>query len=136
MNFELSSSDRGPLRIVVSLKTSTLAVQVRGLPNEPDVIVMLVPADPYQTLRLSCTYNALTGSQTTFRFVPPGKYRVFVADEEFGGDIAVYAPRFPDFLKDHSTPVEVAEEGDAKAIATYVGAETIKQAVQKASPIR
>jgi hypothetical protein len=135
--FELSSSDRGPLRIVVSLKTSTLAVDARGLPVASGIlVVLLVPADPYLTLRLSCTYNRLTGSQTTFRFVPLGKYRVFLADEKFQSDIAAYAPRFPDFLKNYSTPVEVSEEGEAKATATYVDGETITQAVRNAGPIR
>jgi hypothetical protein len=78
----------------------------------------------------------LTGPQTTFRFVSPGKYRVFIADEQFQNDIAVYAPRFPDFLKDHSTPVEVPEEGEAEAAAKYVNGETTRQAVQNAGPIR
>jgi len=32
--FDLSSSDSGPLRIVVSLKTSVLSVKTRGLSNE------------------------------------------------------------------------------------------------------
>jgi hypothetical protein len=134
--FELSSTDRGPLRVVVSLKTSTLAVNARGMPNASGrVFVVLAPSDPYLTLRLSCISNALTGMQTIFRFIPPGKYRLFVADERFLSDIAAFAPRFPDFLIDHSTPVEVSEEGEANATATYVDGETIKQAVQKAGPI-
>jgi hypothetical protein len=135
--FELSSSDGGPLRIVVSLKTSILSVKVRGLPNESgSVIVLLAPADPYLTLRESCISNALTEPQTTIRFVPPGKYRLFIADSQFQSDIAAYAPRFRDFLKDHSTQVEVSEEGETKATATYVDGETIKQAVREVGPIR
>jgi hypothetical protein len=135
--FELSSSDRGPLRIVVSLKTSILSVKARGLPNESgSVIVLLAPADPYLTLRESCISNALTAPQTTFRFVPPGKYRLFIVDSQFQGDIAAYAPRFHDFLKNHSTQVEVSEEGETKATATYVGGETIKHAVREVDPIR
>jgi len=78
----------------------------------------------------------LTEPQTTFRFVPPGEYRLFIIDSQFQNDIAEYAPRFRDFLKDHSTQVEVSEEGETKATATYVDGETIKQAVREVGPIR
>lgn len=135
--FELSSSDRGPIRIVVSLKSSILSVETRGLPNESgSVIALLAPADPYLTLRESCISNPLTAPQTTFRFVPPGEYRLFIVDSQFQSDVAAYAPRFRDFLKDHSTQVEVSAEGEAKATATYVDGETIKQAVREIGPIR
>jgi hypothetical protein len=129
--FELSSSDSGPIRIVVSLKTSVLSVRTVGVSGKNNsVVVLLAPADPYLTLRESCISNALIGPQSTFQFVPPGKYRIFVIDSKLQSDIAAYAPKFPDFLKDRSTLVEISE-GSMKATATYVDPETIKQAVQK-----
>jgi hypothetical protein len=67
--------------------------------------------------------------------VPPGRYRIFIVDSQFQSDVAAYAPRFPDFLKDKATPVEVTEEGETEATATYVDGETIKQAVRQAGPI-
>jgi hypothetical protein len=112
--FDLSSSRSGPIRIVVSLKTS----------------VLLAPADLHLTLRESCISNALNGRETTFQFVPPGKYRIFVVDSALQNDIAVYAPRYPEFLKDRSTVVEIPQDG-TKATATYIDPETIKLAVRK-----
>lgn len=135
--FELNPSDVGPLRIIASLKTSKVSVMVRGLPSQRSgAIALMSPADPYLTLRESCISNALTEPRTTFTFVPLGKYRIFIVDEEFQSDVAAYAPRFPDFLKDHATPVEASEEGETEVTATYVDGETIKQAVRKAGPIR
>ena len=134
--FELDSSDAGPLRIVVSLKTSVVSVKVLGVPiRRGDFVALLAPADPYLTLRESCSSNTLTELQTTFRWVPPGKYRILVVDAQFQSDVSAYAPRFPDFLKDQATAVEVSEEGETEATARYVDGETIKQAVRRAGPI-
>ena len=134
--FKLDSSDVRPLRIIVSLKTSIVSVKVRGFPSQRGgVVALLAPADSYLTLRLSCSSNTLTEPQTTFRWVPPGKYRIFIVASRFQSDVAAYAPRFPDFLKDQATPVEVRDEGETEATATYVDGETIKQAVRQAGPI-
>jgi hypothetical protein len=134
--FELDSSDAGPFRIVVSLKTSVVFVKVLGVPSRRgDVVALLAPADPYLTLRESCSYNTLAEPQTTFRWVTPGKYRIFIVDAQFQSDVSAYAPRFPDFLKDQATAVEVREEGETEATARYVDGETIKQAVRRAGPI-
>jgi hypothetical protein len=133
--FELNSTDEGSLRIIVSLKSSILLVEALGLPKVGSFIVLLVPADPYLSLRESCFSNALTDPRTKFSYVPPGKYRLFLADSKYGSDLAGYAPRFPEFLKDHSTQVEVAEEGETKATVTYVDGETIEEAIREAGPI-
>jgi hypothetical protein len=50
------------------------------------------------------------------------------------GKAAAYAPRFPDFLKNRATTVEVLDEGEAKATATYVDGETVQQAIRQAGP--
>jgi hypothetical protein len=67
--------------------------------------------------------------------VPPGEYRIFIVDSQVQSDVAAYAVRFPDFLKDQATPVEVREEGETEATAWYVDGETVKHAVQQAGPI-
>jgi len=129
--FRLDSSDAGPLQIVVSLKTSIVSVKVRGFPSQRgDIVAMLTPADPYLTLRESCSFNTLAEPRTTFRWVPPGKYRIFIVDSQFQSDVAAYAPNFPDFLKDQATPVEVREEGETEATARYVDGETVKLALR------
>ena len=134
--FGLDSSDAGPLKIVVSLKTSIVSVKVRGFPSQRgDIVALLAPADPYLTLRESCYSNTLAEPRTTFQWVPPGKYRIFIVDSLFQSVVAVYAPRFPDFLKDQATPVEVREEGETEATASYVDGETVKLALRQAGSI-
>jgi len=136
--FDLNSSDGGSLRIVVSEKTTKVSVTVRGLPSQraAGAIALMSPADPYLTLRLSCISNALTEPRTTFMFVPLGRYRILIIDKEFQGDVSAYAPRFPDFLKDHATQLEASEDGETEVTATYVDGESIKRAIQEAGPIR
>jgi len=51
------------------------------------------------------------------------------------GKVAAYAPRFPYFLKNHAMTVEVLDEGDAKATATYVDGKAVQQAIQQAGPL-
>lgn len=131
--FELNSSSPSTLRIVVSMKTSVLSVKVRGLPsNHSGVDVLLVPADPYLTLRLSCFLNALTAPETTFRFVPLGKYRILAVDARYQSNVAAYAPRFPDFLKNQATPVDIVDGSETNATAVFVDDKTVLQAIRQA----
>src|SRR6516165_3023296 len=71
----------------------------------------------------------------TFRWVPPGKYRIFIVDSQFRSDVAACAPRFADFLKDQATPVEVREEGETEATGRYVDGETVKLALRQGGSI-
>jgi hypothetical protein len=135
--FDLSASDVHPLRIVVSMKTATLSVQTNTLPNgQTNIVVLLAPADSYLTLHESCLSNRLTDSQIKFLFLTPGKYRIFVVDSQMESDVAAYAPRFPDFLKDSATPVEVSEEGETTASAAYLDSDIVKEAIRRAGPLR
>jgi hypothetical protein len=51
---------------------------------------------------------------------PPVNPDLHNRNDSFQSDVAAYAPRFPDFLKNRATPVEVSEQGETKATATYV----------------
>lgn len=134
--FRLVTGGGPPLRIVVSLKTSDLFVKVQGLPAEgSDATALLAPADPYLTLRVSCYSLALNGAETVFRHLPPGRYRVFIVNSRFQSKVAAYAPRFPDFLKNRATPVEVLSEGEAEATAEYIEGNTIQKAIRQTGPI-
>jgi hypothetical protein len=133
--FELSAGSAGPLRLVVSLKSADVSVKVRAIPNgHRDVTALLAAADTHLTLRESCYSNRLSGPQTTFRFVPPGKYRIFVIDAEIESRVAAYAPRFLDFLKNEATSLEVSETGQTEATATYLDGEAVKEAIRQACP--
>jgi hypothetical protein len=83
-----------------------------------------------------CILNTLTGPATEFRHVPPGRYRIFIFDSQLLSKVSAYAPRFPDFLKNQAPAVEVLNKGEAKATATYVDGKTVRQAIQRAGPIR
>ena len=43
-------------------------------------------------------------------------------------------PRFPDFLKNEATLLEVSGTGQTEAAATYVDGETVKKAIRQACP--
>jgi hypothetical protein len=130
--FTVSSSGGDTLRILVSLKTVEVSVEATGLPSAPGKrVVVLAPADSHLTLRQSCIYNALVEPRTKFRHVPPGEYRVFVVDPESVSDVAIYAPRFHDFLRNYAKAFEVSSERETKATAIYVDHETIGQAVRE-----
>jgi len=50
-------------------------------------------------------------------------------------NIAADLPQPPDSLKDRATTVEVLEQGETRAAATYVDAKTVEQAIRRAGPI-
>lgn len=130
-HFQVQPGDSAPLRLVVSLKTSELAVEVEDLSKASrDVVALLAPADPYLTHRESCYLNTLTGSRTTFRFVPPGQYRVFIIDKEFSNDAAQHAPK-PDFLKAEATVIQVGETSETRATAKYLDSSTVRGALKR-----
>jgi hypothetical protein len=130
--FELSPGGAGPLLLVVSMKSADLSVKVRAFPRgHSDVAVLLAPADTHLTLRETCDSNRLSGPRTRFTFVPPGRYRILIVDEEFQSRVAAYAPRFPDFLKNEATSVEVSATCPTEATANYLDGETIKKAIRQ-----
>ena len=132
-NFELRSTDVGPLRLIITMAEAVVVVNVRGLPTgHAEVDALLAPADNRLTLRESCYSNRLTGTQTTFGYAPPGKYRILVVDADLTQDVSVYAPRSMDFLKSEATPVEVPHGGQVEVTATYVDRETVKAAINRA----
>jgi hypothetical protein len=134
--FELTSGETGPLVLVISMKSADVSVTVQPFPAErSDIVALLAPADNHLTLRESCYLNQISGPQTTFRFVPPGKYRIFIFDAQFQQDVAAYAPRFPDFLKNQATLIEVPGSGRTEATASYLDGETIKGAIRLAGPL-
>lgn len=116
----------GPLTLVISMKSGDVSVNVQGLPlGRTDIVALLVPADNRLTLRESCYLNTLSGTQTTFRFVPPGHYRVLVLDALYQQQAAAIAPRAPDFLKAEATSIEAP----GSATATYINPAIVKAAI-------
>ncbi|MCL5670001.1 MAG: hypothetical protein M1423_01690 [Acidobacteria bacterium] len=131
--FHLDSSVADPLQIALSLKISSLFVTVRGLPSEGGGIVALLA--PAVALRLSCYSFALRGVKTEYRSIPPGRSRIFIVDSRFVNHVSAYAPRFPDFLENQATEVEVLDEGKTKATAACLNARTVRQAFAQAGPV-
>jgi len=135
-NFELRSTDVGPLRLIITMVEAVVVVNNRGLPSDhAEVVALLAPADNHLTLRESCTYNRVVGSQTIFGYVPPGTYRILVVDADLLQDVAAYAPRSMDFLKNEATPVEAPHGGQIEVTAAYVDSETVNAAIRRARAV-
>jgi hypothetical protein len=132
-DFELSSHDPGPISIVVSMKSATVAVRVLGvLSGQSNAIALLVPADNRLTLRESCYSKRLTSPETVFRFVPPGKYRLLVFNSKYLRDVSAYAPRVRSFLGRESAEVDASPERDATATMSFIKDETVEAAIREA----
>ncbi|MBI3404890.1 MAG: carboxypeptidase regulatory-like domain-containing protein [Acidobacteria bacterium] len=130
-DFKLKRGEDGPLRIVVSLRTSEVNVDVRGLPSHGGTIIALLsPADSYLTLRDSSISNTVLGQHTQFRYVPPGNYWLFVVDSQYAKEIWSHA-RVRAALKDKAVLVKVRNDRESKIAATYLPAETILEAIRK-----
>ncbi len=135
--FELSANDHGPLEITVSMKDAILSADLRGVPGDgAEVVAVLSPADPHLTLAHSCSVNPVKGARTEFRFVPPGTYRLFVVDQAQASEVAGYAPRIPEFLKEQAPPIVVSEDGETRVTVDYIDAATVAEAVKLAGPIK
>jgi hypothetical protein len=129
--FELAAGESGPLRIVVSLKTAVLSVDISGIPeSHPTVIAVVYPADPYLMPPDSGILNPVSGHQTQFRYLTPGKYTLFAVDEEFKWALTSSAVR--DALKDKATTVQVRDDGETKATVTYIAPDAAREAITAA----
>lgn len=132
-DFELSSNDPGPISVVVSMKSATVAVRVLGvLSGRSDAIALLVPADNRLTLRESCYSKGLSGPETVFRFVPPGKYRLLVFNSKYVRDVSAFAPRVRSFLGREGVDVDASPEHDATATVSFIKDETVEAAIREA----
>jgi hypothetical protein len=130
--FELAAGESGPLRIVVSLKTAVLSVDISGIPkSHPTVIAVVYPADPYIIPPDSGILNPVSGQRSQFGFLTPGNYTLFVADEDFKW--ALTSPAVRDALTDKATAVQVRDDGETKATATYITPDAVRQAIKAAN---
>lgn len=130
--FEFKAGESGPLRIVVSLKTSVLSVDVSGIStNTSPVIAVVYPADPYLMPPYSGILNRVSGHQTQFRYLVPGTYTLFVADEDFKW--ALTSPAVRNALKDKATAVQVRDDGETKVTTTCLTPDTVRQAITGAN---
>lgn len=131
--FEIRLEDSGPLRIVVSLETAVLVIDAKGsLPDDAEVVAVVCPQDPWLTLRNSCGVSPVQNGKAMFSYKQPGKYRAFVVNLRFAGDVAKYGPRDPEFLRDRARLFEVVTGQENRIVAEYLDAETVQRAVQTA----
>jgi hypothetical protein len=131
-DFELKAGGTAPLRIVVSVKTSDLIVDVQGLPHpvaSGPFAALLAPADPQLALDHACFTNALSAARTEFPFTVPGKYLLFITDARFQTELALNA-RLREALRDRATAVEVLENGPTNVSAFYIDRFTVQQAIR------
>jgi hypothetical protein len=130
-NFELAARESGPLRIVVSLKTSALSVDVTGIPDDrKGIVALLSPADPYLTLQSSIRH-LISRRHTEFPYTPPGIYVLFIVDSGFQMIISSSAA-VRHALKDKATAVQVRDDGETKVTTTYLTPDAVRQAITAA----
>ena len=133
-DFALTSDDNEILSIVVSMRSATVKVNVRDPGRiQNDAIALLVPADDRLTLRHSCFSQRLNERETTFQFVPPGKYRVLVFNSKYTSEVAAYAPRFDDFLDRKSVAIEADWKEAVTASPDFVNDEDVESAIRSVS---
>ncbi len=134
--FELTSGETGPLLLVIGTKTAGVSVTVQNFPaDHAEIVALLAPADNHLTLRESCYLNNVSGPETTFRNVPPGKYRILIVDAQFQRDVAALAPHSADFLKNLATSIEVPASGRLDVNATYLDRQTVKESIRLSAPL-
>lgn len=130
--FEITTGESGQLRIVVSLKTAVLSVDIFGIPeNHPNIIAVVYPADPYLMPPDSGILNPVSGHQTQYRFLTPGEYTLFVADEDFKW--ALTSPAVRNALKDKATAVQVRDDGETRVTTSYMTPDYVRQAITAAN---
>jgi hypothetical protein len=124
-------------RITLSLRTAAVSVSIRGAPaNHGELAALLCPDDAWLTLRESCQLNtipanpldAFAGGRTVFRYIPCGRYRLFIVDSRFSGSVAERAPHFPNFLAGEAAPVD-ALQGDTHVSAKYLASDEMERAI-------
>jgi hypothetical protein len=131
-DFELRAGESSPLRIVASLKTAVLSVDISGIPgNHPALFAVLYPADPYLMPPDSGIGNPVSGRETQYRFLTPGRYTLFVADEDFKW--ALTSPAVRNALEDKATAVQVRDDGETKVTTTYIAPDAVRQAITAAN---
>ena len=131
--FELMAGEKGPVRIVLSMKTGTLSVDVQGAGDmKTALIAILSPDDENLTLR-SQVSNPVSAGRTEFRYQPPGKYLLFVTDADLGGDLGTNA-KLRDALKERATRAEVFAEVDTRFAASYIDRQTVEAARRQVAP--
>jgi hypothetical protein len=77
--------------------------------------------------------NPVSSNQTQFRFLTPGKYMLFVADEDFKW--ALTNPAVRNALKDRATTVQVRDNGETRATTTYLTRDLLQRVAKSADSI-
>jgi hypothetical protein len=131
--FELMAEEKGPMHIVLSVKTGDLTVDVRDAgDSKAQLVAILAPDDEFLTLH-SQVMNPVSAGTTQFRFQPPGKYLLFIVDAEFSRDLGTKA-KLRDVLKERATRVEILPEIDSRVPGSYIDRQTVEEARRQIAP--
>ena len=130
-DFEVSPDTQGPLQIVLSMKVGTLTVKVEGAPGGAPVSAVLAPNDEFLTLHSQFT-NPVAAGATQFRFLPAGKYLLFIVDADLSRDIGTDA-KLRDALKDEAAATEIVADQNTTATVRYISRQAIERQKRQSS---
>jgi hypothetical protein len=121
--FELMAGEKGPMRIVLSVKTGDMRARL---------VAILAPDDEFLTLHSQVT-NPVSAGTTQFRFQPPGKYLLFIVDTEFSRELGTDT-KLRDALKERATRVEILPEINTRVSASYIDRQIVEEARRQIAP--
>jgi hypothetical protein len=122
-----------PLRIVVSLKTAPLSVDVQGLPDAVtpgSITAILYPDDSYLALNRSGFMSPVTQPHLDFGVLTPGKYLLFIVDGRYVKDL-VDRDELRKALRDRAASVEVVANGESRFAAARIDSVIVQEAVDQ-----
>jgi len=129
-DFEIDPDTKGAMLIVLSMKVASLTVKLEGATNNSRLTAVLAPNDEFLTLRSQFT-NPVDAGVTLFRFLPPGRYLLFVVDDDLSRDIGT-DPKLRDALKKQATAAEVFANENTTVIGHYISRQEIEHCKRQA----
>jgi hypothetical protein len=131
--FELMTEEEGPLRIVLSVRTGALTVDLQGVDDRTrKLVALLAPDDEFLTLHAQITSPVSSGS-ANFPFTPPGKYLLFIADAEFSNELGTVM-KLRESLKERATRVQVVADVSTRVTGSYIDRVAVEQAKRRTAP--
>lgn len=127
-DFQVGPDTAGPMRIALSMAVGELTVKAQGGVDVP-LTAVLAPDDEFLTLHSQFNRPVASGV-AEFRFLPPGRYLIFVVDSDLSRDVGTDA-RLRAALKQEGTAVEVVSNKNTNTTARYISRQTVEDCIRQ-----